>query len=378
MGMAVQTGFSAVTLLSFGWLTACETAPGLTYQVAQPASNSHAAELRRVAVMGFSGWRGGDFARQFDAHLRNIRFQGRPWFDVTAPTGDPALYSSSSVHEHARAIEFGTAYGLDGVWFGDVNTDSGVSPVYYETRDKCVKWVGPFNCKTRVEYTYACQEFSARANVRLILMDVAQETIVVDRTFFEDDDDEDCWELGPSEHAHAYGAGRRKYGGYTSARYELETMEQDVLFRLVNSLRNDIAPFTRSQKAELMETPSLPYVEMSSAFGEAVELAQDGRPMAACRIYESLEATFPEKDPALSYNLAACAEMTGDLELARSRYKNAVELGGQFLNTDFMDRANRAYDRLESLQINQDAVDYLLGIEEDVRALTEKNKNGSD
>ena len=333
-------------------LVSCASTPGLSYTVAEPAANSHAASLRRVAVLGFSGWHGGEFARSFDASLREARFEGAPWFDVTAPTGDPALYSGGfGPSAQARAIEFGEAYGLDGVWYGDVDTDSWASHVYYEMRKKCVEWDGLFDCETRKEYEVACRDFEARATTRMVLVDVRSGQIVVDRLFSDDDSDKRCRERGE---------GWRHGGHHSRLDPAAPEMERNLLHSLSGRLRREIAPYTRSQKARLMTSPSLPYMDLTNGFAQAVSLAEDGRGQAACALFETMDERFGEEDPALAYNLAACAEMAGDLDAARDRYEAALQIGGMTLTPDFLKDADEALRRLGALEVDRDAMDYLI------------------
>lgn len=348
-------------------LAACASTPGLRYTVAEPAANSHAASLRRVAVLGFTGWRGGEFARAFDASLREATFEGRPWFDVTAPTGDPALYTGGfGPSAHARALEFGRAYGLDGVWYGDVDTDSRASGVYYETRKRCVEWDGLFDCETREEYEVACRDYDARATARLVLVDVGSGQIVLDRLLTDDDDDTQCWERGEGRHD------RRRddyHGGYHGGhgggfQGAAPDMERSLLLSLSGRLRGEIAPYTRTEKAELMTEPSLPYAELTAGFTQAVEMAKDGNGRSACSLFEAMSERYGEEDAALAYNLAACAEMQGDLDLAHNRYDAAIRLGGPTLTEDFLSQADKALRRLGALQVDRAAMDYLLDARE--------------
>ena len=354
--LATLSLFSLVAIV----LTACASTPGLRYTVAEPAKNSHAASLRRVAVMGFTGWRGGDFARAFDASLREARFEGRPWFDVTAPTGDPALYTGGfGPSAHARAVEFGEAYGLDGVWYGDVDTESWASHVYYETRKKCVEWDGLFDCETRKEYEVACRDYDARATARMVLVDVKTGHIVVDRLFTDDDSDRDCWERDEyRKHRHGY---YDRGFGHSAFHSAAPGMEHGLLMSLSGRLRQEIAPYTRTEKAELMETPSLPYMDLTNGFAQAVELAKDGRGRSACDLFETMSARYGEEDAALAYNLAACSEMAGDLDAAHDRYAFALKLGGATLSEDFLSQADKALRRLGALEVDRAAMDYLLG-----------------
>ncbi len=344
--------------------------PGLEYTVSEPAYNTEAAKLREVAIMGFSGQHGHTFTSSLDGLLRNTVFEGYPWFEVS-PYSSRSGWSGSI----GQAVRTGEDLGVQGVWFGDVDTYSSVSPPYREVRSKCVEWDGPFDCERRVDYEVECFDIHAEVSISARLADVAGGYVVADERMSDRDSDRVCRETyyyhdhggkgGKKGKKHkGDGHGRQHYSGYNRGglssygfgywehQDRAERMERRLVAQQAGRLRRVIAPFERTAKARLMETPGLPYTELVTGFEGAISAAKSGNNLASCRQFEALSTQFPD-DPSLNFNLGACAEMFGELQQASELYQRAEELAGPMPTEDFLKLSRKAFTRVSDLKLNQ-------------------------
>lgn len=361
------TKFAGV-VLSIGVLSNCAS-PGLEYTVSEPAYNTEAAKLREVAVMGFEGPHGQTFTASLDGLLRGATFEGYPWFQVSPYSSRNDGWGGSV----GQAIRMGKDLGVTGVWFGDVDARSSFSPPYYEQRTKCVEWDGPFDCERRVTYEVECFDIRAEVRIHALLTDVEQGYVVADERMSDADSDRVCRETyyydkkrgkGRDKHhdnrrhydphnAHQRSRGLGAFGfDYWEHQDRGRRMERRLVSQQASRLRRIIAPYERTAKARLMEAPSLPYTELVNGFEGALSAAKSGNNMSSCRQFEALSSQFPD-DPALNYNLGACAEMFGELTQASALYQRAEELAGPTADEDFLKFSNKAFRRLNELRNSQ-------------------------
>ncbi len=353
-------------ILSTAFLSNCAS-PGLEYVVSEPAYNTEAAKLRDVAIMGFSGPHGHAFTTSLDGLLRNTSFEGYPWFSVSPYSS----YDNGWGGTVGQAVRMGEDLGVTGVWFGDVDAYSSFSPPYYEQRSKCVEWDGPFDCEARVTYEVECFDIRAEIHVHALLANVENGNIVADERLSDQDSDRVCREtyyydkLGnksgnrrdgaPIDRRHM-GPRHSGLGAFGFDYWEHEDrgrrMERRLVAQQASRLRRVIAPFERTAKARLMDTPTLPYTELVNGFESALSAAKAGNNMASCRQFEDMVSQFPD-EPALNFNLGACAEMFGELAEASELYQRAEDLAGPMPNEDFLKLSQGAFQRLNELRNSQ-------------------------
>ncbi|WP_018997785.1 tetratricopeptide repeat protein [Hirschia maritima] len=345
--------------LGFCVLSNCAS-PGLEYTVSEPAFNTEAAKLREVAVMEFDGFHGHAFTASLDGMLRHAVFEGYPWFTVASAYSSGRNNHAGSV---GHAVRVGESLNVTGVWFGDVDSYSSASPPYYETRTKCVEWDGPFDCERRVTYEVECFDIRAEVQVHALLANVVDGYVVADERLSDSDSDRVCRETYYYDTKHKKGK-KRHYSRHAShsgfgwgySHWEFQDrahrMERRLVARQASKLRRVIAPFERTAKARLMDTPTLPYNELVTGFESAIKAARNGNNMASCRQFEAMVSNFPD-EPALNYNLGACAEMFGEIAEASELYQRAEELAGPAASEDFLKVSQSAFRRLNDLQNSQ-------------------------
>jgi len=337
-----------LNLLSFSTLllAACATTTDAPVDVSHTATNTQAAELRHVAVMGFGGWYGEDFARRLDDMLRSARYQGENWFNVSYGDEDKPFsrwggYGSQSL----RAINFGQEFELDGVWYGYVESESVRSEPFKEERSVCVEWDGLFECKARETYDVNCVDLTAEVGVRVKLVSVANGDVVVDRELSDAAHQKAC------EGDKAFPPVEAKEGERLYGRHAAPALERTLAVGLVSRLRRSVAPYEVVAQAKLMSRPMLAHEDLIKGFDAAMMDAEAGMTQSACEKFNVLAERFDD-DPALSFNLGACAELNGDIDVAKVHYSLTIAQ----LDTHASDRGvqdmDRAMKRLASLNFN--------------------------
>ncbi|MFC7291901.1 hypothetical protein [Hirschia litorea] len=339
--------------------------PGLDYTVAEPAYNTEAAKLRDVAVMGFGGPHGHAFTSSLDGMLRAATFEGYPWFQVSPYHSQSGGWGGSL----GEARRMGNDLGVSGVWYGEVDSRSSISPPFRETRSRCVEWNDDKKCVVRANYHVECFDIRAEVRVHALLADVREGYIAADERMSDQDSDRVCRETVHYQSSKKRGKGDRRNrnpypshygsgfgGGYGHDFWEAQErgrrMERRLVVQQASRLRRVIAPYERTSRAYLMEVPSLPYMDLVNGFDTALSAAKNGNNLMSCRQFDDLSVQFPD-DAFLKFNLGACAEMFGELDDAMRLYEQANDLAGPMPDEDFTKLYQKAFKRVSDLQLNQ-------------------------
>src|SRR5262245_19202750 len=130
MAVYEKTSGNTLCMLAF---TGCRE---LLSQVLLPAKSHEASQVKRVAILPFSG--ASDISNEVEAMLVYTRVQGQPYFTVVERTAlnkvmkEQAIALSGAVDE-TTAARVGKLVGAEGVILGVVKTDMAHKP-YEETR----------------------------------------------------------------------------------------------------------------------------------------------------------------------------------------------------------------------------------------------------
>jgi len=290
-------------------LAGCAT-PGIDYTARVPAGSLEAASYRSVAVERFDGPGGIWFASRFEDMLASATLDGARWFTAAYPGERP-----------------------DGVYEGMIEVDW--IDEYHE-RDidrQCVEWDGIFDCERRADVVKHCVSFEVEVTVSPALFDARTGEIVWSGRYSGDARERNCETLGEvgsfrdgrhprdgyrNRHRWA-GFGYGYYGGYV-----VDELIREAAADTLPAIRRDIAPYNRRAKAKLMTEAVDPVVAGDARFKLAVDAAKKDNFLTACTLFEELAAENPGA-PALTFNLAACAEASGDFETAQLLYAEVAQ-----------------------------------------------------
>lgn len=326
-----------LTLLSLStvFITACATTEPAPETVSQIVTNSDAADLRHVGVMGFGGWYGEDFSRRLDDMLRSARYQGENWFNVSHGDEDQLFTRWSGYGSQTlRATNFGQEFQLDGVWYGYVESQSTRSDPFKEERTSCVEWDGLFECRTYETYEVDCVDLSASVSVHAKLISVHSGEVVIDKELADETSQKAC-EGDKAFPPETNADGEPQFGRHASPR-----LERTLAVGLVSQLRRDVAPYEALAQVKLMQRPAVAHADLVTGFEAAISDAEAGMTVSACEKFEVLSERFDD-DASLSFNLGACAELAGNLDVAKVHYSMAVAL----LDSDGVDPGQQDLDR---------------------------------
>ena len=291
-------------ILGLAALAACST-PGIDYAARIVPPHTAAVETRTVDVGRFSGPGGHWYEGRFEAMLAGAMFDGQPWFRM-------ARYSDGYVPEGERA----------GIYEGIIDIVDYEAEEYTQMVKKCVEWDGLFDCEHREEVEEICLREDVEVSVTPRLVEYGTGQVLFQKTYYGSASNESCDET--------YWHGRRgdRHGGSWS--YGLlggveppRDMVIDALSDTIYQVRSDIAPRNTTQRAVFVDEAVDPVVRADPRFEQAVKAGRDA-PFASCSVWRDLRAEYPGA-PAVTHNLGACYESSGDFVGAHSLYAEAAE-----------------------------------------------------
>ena len=292
-------------------LAGCAT-PGIDYTARIPAGSLEAASYRSVAVERFNGPAGSWFASQFQEMLSSATLDGARWFNAAYPGEFP-----------------------EGVYEGVIEVDW-IDEYHERVIDRqCVEWDGIFDCERRADVVKHCVTFEVEVTVSPALFDARTGEIVWSDSYRGDAYDRDCetlgevgtfrdgrWPVDGYRDRHRWGGlGYGYYGGYV-----VDELIREAAADTLPAIRRDIAPYNRRAKAKLMTEAVDPVVAGDARFKLAMEAAKKDNFLTACTLFEELAADNPGA-PAVTFNLAACTEASGDFEAAQLLYAEVAQSG---------------------------------------------------
>lgn len=294
----------SIMLAGLGALAACST-PGIDYSAAVVPPHTAAVETRSVDVGRFDGPGGNWFAGQFEAMLVNATFNGQPWFKI-------ARYSDGYVPEGQRA----------GIYEGITNIESYEAEEYTRTVSKCVEWDGLFDCEHREDVEEVCLREEVDVSVTPRLIEYGTGRILFSQTYYGSDSHESCDEVywhGRRGKHHKGGYSYGLIGGVQPPR----DMVVNALSDTLHTIRNDIAPRNTTARATFVDEALDPMLAADPRFEQAVKAGRDA-PYQSCATWRTLKDQYPNA-PAVTHNLGACYESSGDFLGAHSLYAEAAE-----------------------------------------------------
>lgn len=337
----------AIAFLSLAATGACST-PGIDYAARVVPPHTAAVETRTVDVGRFDGPAGNWYAGRFEAMLTSATFDGRPWFRI-------ARYSDGYVPDGERA----------GIYEGVIDIVEYEAEEYTQMVKKCVEWDGLFDCEHREEVEEICLREEVEVSVTPRLIEYGSGQLLFQQTYYGSASNKSCDETywhGRRGHHRSSGWSYGLSGGVQPPR----EMVIDALSDTIYDVRNDIAPSNTTRRAYFIDEALDPVVRADPRFEQAVEAGKDA-PFASCAVWQDLRAQYPHA-PAVTHNLGACLESSGDFMSAHSLYAEAAEQSAAMTGTgsppeDFRDSLARMSSYRTGLQL----INRLTGRDEDWR-----------
>ena len=270
-----------------------------------PPNSREAAELQRVALIGFEGRNSDRIDAAFETMLVKHRFEDAPYFTVVdrARTQELMREYGRSLRgevEPSSAARFGKQIGAEGVYFGNIATADVASRHYTAKQSYCKRTNSSGKCKDWGMRDVSCRERIATVTLVPRLVDVETGRVVyrAERTGI---------------------ASSSACGGESGV--PDNALLEEATTRAVAQIRADIAPNEVLSRVQLMEEPSSLDEAAASEFDRGLAFAKEQRMDRACQIWDELNVRTQGADNALLYNIAVCEETEGNYEDALNLFE---------------------------------------------------------
>ncbi|HUW36003.1 MAG TPA: hypothetical protein VMV91_01625 [Rhodocyclaceae bacterium] len=260
-----------------------------------PARNQAAADLRRVAIAGFRGGGGNEFAAALETELASAQFDGKPYFTLLGG-------GASNGVDAISAREYGRSVGAAGVYFGLIREQAKGEPQQME-RTQCARWDN-LVCKQWYKVPVTCELRTVTVTVTPRLLNVATGEIVYTAN-----------KAGQEQTTWCPGVARKSEG----------TMIAEIQRGILRDIRMDVAPNVQIVHAEVMDDASNLNDTMSASFEEAVKQMKAGDAQQACTAWSKIRGADSSHMPTI-FNLGVCAETAGHYKEALDLYNQAGDL----------------------------------------------------
>ena len=308
--------------------------PKITSQVLLPAKSHEASQIKRVAVLPFTGT--SDISSEVEAMLVNTRIAGQPYFTVVERTAlhkimtEQAISLSGTIDERTAA-KVGKLVGAEGVIMGVVKSDVVQTP-YQETRVRCVSQDQKGKCTNTQNYTVSCMKRDAYFSFTPKIVSVATGHIVASEVLAGHNNQQTCTDSTPDGNAVAglvaalMGGDPKKASTSMQSNAEmLGAAKQESL----NKFREMMAPhYVQRQFVILEGDDTNPPAAAKDKITQGIQWAKQGRLDRACEIWQDAYSLHSQ-GYAIHYDLGLCAEMVGKLPEALELYEKADRLTGK-------------------------------------------------
>lgn len=288
------------TLLLGGVFSICVvgcSTPTVRTNMLLPAKSNEVSQIKRVAVMPFSGREGETVSRDIEASLVGVRVQDAPYFSVIERSALQQVLREQSLQltgliDEKTAVKVGKLAGAEGVVLGNVTTSTVQDTGYYvqgaRSKISCTKRVATF------------------AFTPKIVSVTTGQVLVADSM-----------------------AGRTEENKCSDDNKPL-TSKADLLVKArseaVREFCKLVAPYQVTVAITILEKDeSKPRGEVADKISAGIEWAKQDRLDRACELWREAY-TLHQQGYAIHYNLGLCAELTGRLSEALELYEKADRL----------------------------------------------------
>lgn len=312
------------TLLSMsvfaGVLVSACSAPTVSTQMLIPAAHPEATRVRDIAVLEFTGKGGKEYSEAFEAALRGIVVNEKPYFNLIdrqkldSVTKELALGQTGLINE-STASKVGQMSGAKGIYTGSYNAEARDTRGS-ETRSKCIDK----DCKKSRDYQVACttRTVSVSANPKLIEVETGRVLYAMTLTG-----------SAASQHCTDESAGLDT----------VDSLVQQARAQSLAQVPSDVAPHLQTFHIEIMDsTDGIVSDEAKEKFKSGLKFAGDSTSLMskmgkenvarldrACELWS--QAFEKEKNSAaLTYDNGLCREIDGDIDGSLALYQSADKL----------------------------------------------------
>ena len=284
-------------------------APTIKTRMQVPAKSHEAAQLRRIAVINFSG-RGGDQVRaDIEALLVNIRVKDEPYFSIIERAAvnkvlEEQALQMTGVVDSQTAAKIGGLLGTDGIVMGVISNYITEDKHYSEKRSKCVAKDKKGKCIRRSKYSVGCTERNAYFSFTPKVVNVSSGEIVTSEVLSGHSCDSVCRDS------------RR-------ALKDRSALLGSAKSQAIEKFRELVAPYSVVVELKIItkdDTKMVPEVKKKIKSG--VLWAKEGRLDRACEFWNDAYNLHP-RGYAMPYLLGICSETSGNLETAFGYYEKA-------------------------------------------------------
>ncbi|OZB14955.1 MAG: hypothetical protein B7X53_12640 [Hyphomonas sp. 34-62-18] len=284
-----------------GAVAACQT-PGYDYSARAAPTYAEALNYTDVAAGRFRGPAGDVAEAEFQALIDNATLNGLRWFIEIDPTRPQGIYEGE-------------------VLIAGFNRET-----RFRRERRCEKYEGLFDCERHVVVEMHCPKDIVNVTVRATLVDFATGRPVFTAEHGGATEQEDCYDVAE------YPDTDQSTGEFGDVIYETLPhwdapigMIAEAVAAAIPAFRRDIAPYTTTLRAEIVEKPLVPEEAGDPRFAAAVKATRRGEFIGACAQWQELARAYP-KAPGILHNLAACTEARGEFEQAHLLYAQAAEI----------------------------------------------------
>lgn len=284
-------------------LASC-AAPRVEMKTTRPAKYPEAARLRSLAIMPFNGRYGDEVAAQLEASLAQIKIEGESYFNVTGSRdtsrGIMTRSAAPSGVELQQAVQLGRRLGVAGVFAGDVLTFDVARNTFSQERLECLDK----KCKNKRTWTVSCEKMDATVEVAPRLIDVVTGNVVYSSRSAANRSEKGCADQGPMT--------------------PQEKLLGSALQEAIGNITRDVAPYTEVIQIRLKDELYRESGSGKERFASGIKFMRAGDRDRACKIWSDMEIEGT-RDANMTFNLAACSEISGDLQMALDRINRGYE-----------------------------------------------------
>jgi hypothetical protein len=306
-----------ISLLLSISILAC-AAPAIKTTALVPAKFHEATKLKEVAVLPFDGQHGRDFAYEIEGTLAGVTIDARQYFTlIDRTTLDKILkeqqLGQTGLMDEAAAVKVGKLAGAKGIYTGVVTAVNSRDSHYTETRQECARREIKYdkkgnasdgNCISWRNHTVSCTKRDAIFAFTPKLIEVETGRIIYSNNISETTSASACQDSGTP----------------ISTSFELIGKVKEAAKA---NFKRDIAPSYVILAIKLMDGKAgIASNEVAQKLDLGLDYAKNNRLDRACELWGEGRILSPNS-PSLTYNLAICAELRGDLEDALNLYKGA-------------------------------------------------------
>ncbi len=303
-------------LLAATLLAACSSTQQISRQQMMAPENLELAMRRDIAVIEFTGEGGQDVANRLSASMERVYLEGRPVFDVNGPV---RLHGGRSVAignvDPAEAMNYARSVNARAVMMGQTSYDSDTQLMPPQTSEICNARDAAGTCIDTSIEVRQCVEITVRMDYATQALDVETgETIYNPRPGRANRSTTECISTSDDPLVLVTRLMNNDFGrSVDGLRSQLAQTAADRIYR-------DIAPYPETFRVSFLNEGDRLTDAQEAQFEQASDLVSDGQPGAACSVWQRM-AQSGVRDPAVSYNLAACAEDAGDFRAAMEAYE---------------------------------------------------------